>query len=329
MSNEEVAAKYGELHSLVKNYRDKKREESKLLRRQLENEISTNIELRKTMALLEAKLINEKDRVAELERLYRDAMSHVDEDARKRDNGLREMASDLASRLRKVEEREQECTVRATAIGLREEQFWEMCSNFEKKRAEFEQGLSACKKAMDTELQHGRKAINVAKDCLFDIRVKADDLTDREQELEDKALHFQHQVHLVQEERLLRDRVIGHEFELRCALFGSFFNGLNSHLEALLSQNAQEESLLRTRTDLLSLHEVEFSTRVRKERDLCREDWSKSELLRREFALECQNVLHEVTDLLDSIADVDVNALRVQVEAKLQAMLQQPLRGLN
>jgi hypothetical protein len=327
MSVVDLAAKYGELDGLFKKYCEKKKKESKLLRKQLEDEIATNVELRKYIALLESKLINEKDNVAQLERLNRNAMRHADEATRKRDSYLRELTSDLSARLLLVEQRERECAERAAALELREEQFWLSFNNFEKKKAEFEAGLSAYKKTMTAELQHSREAVDVAKDCLCDIRHKGNDITEKERELEDEVLQFQQRMYLELEERSLRDRVIGYEFEVRCSLFGEFFHEFNLHQKLLLSKNLEKESQLQTTTDLLHLHEVEFSTRVRKEKDLCKDERSKAELMRREFALECRSILHDVSDLLDAVCDTEMETARLGLEAKLHAMLQQSPRN--
>lgn len=326
MNESDFAAQYGEIDGLFKKFYEKKKKETKTLRKRLEEEVASNVELRKYIALLESKLSQEKDNVAQLERLYRDALNLADEEAKRRDEELRKLAADLSSRLLALEQRERECAERAAALALREEEFWISADEFKKYKSEFEAGLSACKKTMDAELQHSLDAVDVAKDCLCDIRSKGNEITEKEQELEDEAMKFQQRVYLELEERALRDHVIGYEFENRCSLFGGFFHEFNLQLRSFLTQNNEKDSQLRTTTDLLQLHEVEFSSRVRKEKDLCQDERSKVELLRREFALECRAVLDDVSDLLDSISDVETESIRVELEARLQSMTQQSPR---
>ncbi|KPA85861.1 hypothetical protein ABB37_00187 [Leptomonas pyrrhocoris] len=166
MSSVDFVTKYVELDSLFKKYREKKRNESMSLHKQLEKEIVTNIELRKSTVLLESKLQHQKENVAQLERLYRETVSHISEASKKRESELREVASDITARLFGVEQRERECAERAAALELREEELWVSCKGFEKRKAEFEAGLTACKKTMGVELQQGREAVDVAIDCL-------------------------------------------------------------------------------------------------------------------------------------------------------------------
>ncbi|KPI86626.1 hypothetical protein ABL78_4304 [Leptomonas seymouri] len=321
MSATIFAIQYGELDSLFKKYREKKKKQSDLLHTQLEKEIAANVELRKHIALLESKLLCEKSNAAQMERLYRDAMSDADETMKRRDNQLREMASQLSDRLHMVEQRERECFECAAALELRVEQFWTSFNDFEMNKAEFEAGLAAYKRTMDAELRYGREAVHVAKDCLCDIKIKGQDFTGKEQEFEHELHPFQQRMRIEWEERSLRDSIARCEFEARCSIINAYFYEYNLQLKLLLSQSAQKESQLKTAADLLLLREVELSSRMRKVTDLYQDERSKAELQRKEFVLECRRVLCEVSDLLDSISGVETNTLRLKLEAKLQAMI--------
>ncbi|CBZ30575.1 conserved hypothetical protein [Leishmania mexicana MHOM/GT/2001/U1103] len=324
MNSPEYAAKCDELDGLLKRYCDHKKQQTKSLQEQLKEEVSTNVELRKYIAFLEGKLQAEGENAKQSARLLDDRKKDVKAALMERERHLDSLAAELESRLRVVEQRERECAQFSTALEERDRQHWADVKSFQRIKALFEAGLVASKKTVRAVLQHSRFTEDSPTELLEVVPGPDRLLLARGCDLGLKTRCMEHVLLFEGDEYAARVDLLAAEIEEREGLLCSFFGTSATHLNRLLAEQQERERQLLRAEDLLCLQQVDLAGRMRKAMDLQRDSCAHAAMQRKVLALQCRRVLRSVGDVVGSFSGLDVEAVMLELESRIQGILQVP-----
>ncbi|CAC9542569.1 conserved hypothetical protein [Leishmania infantum JPCM5] len=324
MNSLDYATKCDELDWLLKRYCDRKKRQTKSLQEQLKKEVSANVELRKYISFLEGKLQAEGENANQLVRSLDDRKRHAKAALMGRERHLHSLAAELESRLCMVEQRERECAEFATALEERDQHHWAKVKSFQRSKALFEAGLAASKKTVRAELQHSRYTEDSLTEYLDDVPGTDGLLLARGCDLGLKTRCMEQVLLLQRDECAARVNLLAAEIEERGSLLCSFFRASTTHLNRLLAEQQERERQLHRAEDLLCLQQVDLAGRMRKAMDLQQDSYAHAEMQRKVLALQCRRVVRSVGDVVGSLSGIDVEAVMLELESRIQGILRVP-----
>ncbi|CAG9582369.1 conserved hypothetical protein [Leishmania major strain Friedlin] len=324
MNGLNYATKCDELDGLLKRYCDHKKRQAKSLQERLKEEVSTNVELRKYIAFLEGKLQAEGENAKQLARSLDDRKRDVNATLMGRERHLHSLAAELESRLRMVEQRERECAEFSTALEERDQHHWADVKSFQRSKALFEAGLAASKKTVRAERQHSRYTEDSLTEHLDDVPGTDRLLLARGCDLGFKTRYIEHVLLFERDECTARVNLLAAEIEERQSLMCSFFCTSTAHLNRLRAEQQEHERQLHRAEDLLCLQQVDLAGRMRKAMDLQQDSYAHAEMQRKVLALQCRRVLRSVGDVVGSFSGLDVEAVMLELEGRIQGILRVP-----
>ncbi|KAG5492442.1 hypothetical protein JKF63_01020 [Porcisia hertigi] len=322
------AAKCGELEGLLKRYCDNKKRQTKSFEQKLKEEVVTNAQLRKYIALLEAKLEAESESNKRLGRLLDDTKNAANATLIERERHLDALSAELESRLRMVELREQECAQLAVNLQERAQQYRADVSSYQTRKVLSEPSLVKCKKTMLAKLQHRHDEEDSVTE-LIDVHGSDKLVMMGKCGLDTKTSSTETFLFFERDELAARACLLANEQDERVGLVCSFLRICETDLKRRFIKSEEYDARLRRAEDLLRLQEVDLAVRKRKQIDLQRESSARVEMQRIEFVLQCRNVLRTASDLLESLPGVNAEAVMEELESRIQNVLQLPRTYLN
>ncbi|KAK7198247.1 hypothetical protein NESM_000781700 [Novymonas esmeraldas] len=326
MTSLDYAAKCGELDGLLKRYRTQKQHQTASLQRQLEEEVTTNAELRHHIAFLEAKLQTEREGASQRSRLQEEKERTSMTTLARRERDLHATAEELEERLRAVQQREQGCTEFAAHLDERERQHRAAVNAFQTNKSLFEAGLEASKKTV-------RALLQVSAGVALPITALTGGMRDKDSsplvhESSHAAVAAALVVRFCRDESASRASILLAESEQRCSLVAAFARTAMEHTKQALLERRELDIQLRCAEDLLQLQHVECAGRLRKAADLRRDSRSEEELRRKELVLQRKRVLRIVGNVIDALPGIDAGAVLLDLEGRLQSVMpEQPSHG--
>ncbi|KAG5491897.1 hypothetical protein GH5_00786 [Leishmania sp. Ghana 2012 LV757] len=322
MTSLDYAEKYRELGGLLRRYCDRKKRQTNSLQQQLNEEVSANVNLRKYIAFLEGRIQAGGESVMQSSRLLGDKKKGGNDALVERERCLHALAAQLESQLRMVHRREKKCAEFEAALKEREQQHLLDVNSFRKSKALFEAGLAASKKTVMSELQLSRDAGKYSSEPL-------DDFPSTNQLMQMQGCVFDHMTRCKEgilffgrDECAARAFLLADEREERSSILSSFFREAAAHLRRHLSEQHVRDTQLHNAEDLLRLQEIDLVCRVRKETDLQQDSYAHVEMQRKVLEIQCKGVLRTVGDVLESLPDLDVEAVMTELENKIERVLQ-------
>ncbi|KAG5466610.1 hypothetical protein LSCM1_00775 [Leishmania martiniquensis] len=329
MAGLDYAEKYGELDGLLRRYFDHNMRQTKHLQHQLEEQASANAKLRKYIAFLEGRLQTECENTNQLARLLDHRSRDTNDTLVERERRLNKFEAQLESQLRVVEQRERVCAEFAASLKEREQQHWSNVNAFQKSKALFEAGLAASKKTVLAELQLSRDAESPLHESLADFPSTDHRLQMRGCDLGLEASCTGDITLFERDEYAARVILLVDEQEERSSLLSSFFQGTAARLRRHLGEQQERNAQLYYAEDLLRLQEIDLAGRTRKETDLQRESCAHAEMERKVLAMQCKSVLRSVGEALESLPDLDVEAVMTELESRIHRVLQLPRANIS
>ncbi|CAM43238.1 conserved hypothetical protein [Leishmania braziliensis MHOM/BR/75/M2904] len=324
MTGLDYAAKHGELERLVKRYCEHKKQQARSLHQQLREEVSTNVELRKYIAFLEGKLQAESKNAKQLGRLLDVRKNDIEDTLIDHKRHLDALTAGMESRLRMSERCERVCAELATSLEGRENQHCADANAFHTSKALLEAGLAASNKTVPTELQYSHDMEDSVTKLLNDVPVRNKFVLVQECDMNLKTSYTKHDTFLESDECAARTNLLDAERDERQSLLSSFFRASATYLNHLLAEQQERDTRLYRAEDLLRLQQMDLTNRMNKEMDLQQDRCVHAEMQQRVLALQCKSVLRIVGDALESLPGLDVEAVMLELESRVQGVLQLP-----
>ncbi|GET92533.1 hypothetical protein, conserved [Leishmania tarentolae] len=322
MTGPNYTAKCDELDGLLKRYCDHRKRQTKSLQEQLKEEVSTHLELRKYIVFLEGKLQVESENSKRLALLLDDREKAFSADLMERERHLHSHAAELESRLRMVQQREQECAEFSAALKQREQRHWADIKSLQRSKELFEAGLAASRRTVQAELQHSRCTEDSLPEVLDDLSGNNTHLLVRGCDSHVKARYTEHVLLVERDEGAARLNLLAAAMVERESILCNFFSASATCLNGLLAEQQERERQLRHAEDLLHLQQVDLAGRMRKETDLQRDSRAHAKMQRKVLALQCRRVLRGLDDVLGSLPGLDAEAVMLELESRIQGILQ-------
>ncbi|KAG5467136.1 hypothetical protein CUR178_00777 [Leishmania enriettii] len=322
MTSLDYAEKYRELRGLLRRYCDHKKRQTNSLQQQLNEEVFANANLRKYIAFLEGRIQAGGESAMQSSRLLGDKKECGNDALVERERCLHALAAQVESRLRMVDRREKKCAELETAFKEREQQHLLDVDSFRKSKALFKAGLAASTKTVMSELQLSRDAGDYSTEPLDDFPS-----TNRVMQMQGCVLDHmtccdEGRFFFGRDECAARAFLLANEQEERSSILSSFFSEAAAHLRRHLGEQQVRDMQLHNAEDLLRLQEIDLAYRVRKETDLQQDSYAHVEMQRKVLEIQCKGVVRSVGDVLESLPDLDVEAMMTALENKIERVLQ-------